>query len=273
MKFVSIFRYKAFYILLTLIVIFLLEFFFFLHYQNKECHISIDDVSISMKDLTENEQRYSSIFDQDLFAWLRCLHNKTGAKFTLYVYEDDNEYSINEFPQKYKEEFEKNSSWLKIGYHAKNPSISKDSIANYEMFVSSFNNVDNNLSNKVGIAKAKIIRLHYFFATTEEVAFLKRRGVTYLLSADDNRISYSLSKSRNDSLCKYGELITPWGGYIKTDYRLEKSNVFTKLFRHANDDKLVVFTHEWALRKKSVRYKMVLLCYFLGINNVNFISI
>lgn len=216
MKFVNVIKDKAFYLLLILVGIFLcLEIFFFVHYQNKECHISIDDVSISMKDLTENEVVYTSIFDQDLFAWLRSLHNMTGAKFTLYVYEEDNVYSINEFPKKYKEEFEKNNSWLKIGYHAKNPSISKDSIANYEVFASSFNNVNNILSNKVGIAKAKMIRLHYFFATPEEVALLKRSGVAYLLSADDNRISYSLSKSRNDSLYKNGELITPWGGVFK----------------------------------------------------------
>lgn len=98
------------------------------------------------------------------------------------------------------------------------------------------------------------------------VDFLKKRGVTTLLVADDNRISYSLSKVNNDKLITEDVLTYDGMTYIRTDIRVEKDNVVQKLFTHCFDKELVVFAHEWALY--SSRRKWMKLGVFLFVLKV-----
>ena len=176
--------------------------YIFFSYKEKVVHLSFDDVSECIKNITNDSTSFNSIFDHTFFAELLELHERTGAKFTLYVYEHDDNYNISQFPQKFAHEFNTNKDWLKIGYHAKNPSISKDSISDYTLFTTSFCRVDSILNLRVLGAKSDMLRLHYFFATREEVFFLHKYGVRSLLSADDDRLSYSLSYSQNAKLTK-----------------------------------------------------------------------
>lgn len=94
------------------------------------------------------------------------------------------------------------------------------------------------------------------------VNFLKTKGITTLLAADDDRrISYSLSGKLNGQLIAQGELTIDGMRYVKTDIRVERDCVVFQLFKHCFDNELVVFTHEWALY--SSRRKWVKLGIFL----------
>ena len=62
-------------------------FLTFLCFYNKPVHYSIDDVEICMRDLCQGDKKYESIFQQPFFSFLKKLHNRTGAKITLYTYE------------------------------------------------------------------------------------------------------------------------------------------------------------------------------------------
>ena len=136
-----------------IIVIFFLSVAFFLGvgfiaYSGKKVHFSFDDVSMCMKELTSDSTKYNSIFDHPFLGELKELHNSTGAKFTLFVYEQDGEYSFIDFPNNFAAEFDKNADWLKVGYHAMNPSITRDSIDMDSVFIPSFDRVDRVLSTK-----------------------------------------------------------------------------------------------------------------------------
>ena len=86
--------------------------------SEKFVHFSIDDCSAVFKDITENENEYDYLFEQSFFKYLRSLHKKYDAKVTLYCFYDFNNFCIKNCTTKFKKDFEENSDWLKIGYHA-----------------------------------------------------------------------------------------------------------------------------------------------------------
>lgn len=91
--------------------------------MNKKTYFFIDDVIWCFRDIAR--QRPASIFDQHYLKMFKKLHDRFGFKVVLnsfyrtdYFYGDD-EFSISEMPDAYKAEWEANSDWLKIGFHAK----------------------------------------------------------------------------------------------------------------------------------------------------------
>lgn len=254
--------------LISISTILLLTYVFLLCcYNGKKVHLSIDDVSISMKDLTSDSLEYSSILEQSFFRKLHFLHRYLGAKFTLYVYANDGSYDIDNFPCKYKYELQ-SYSWLRFGYHAQSP---MDSIPNFAEFKDAYNKVDSNLLVKLG-GHTKTLRLHYFYASYDIVKFLKEKGIATLLSADDNRISYSLSKDNNGKLIAEGVLYYDGINYMRTDIRVERDNIVLKLFTHCFDKELVVFAHEWALCSKRGNWvKLGVFLFILKILGCDFI--
>ncbi|MBR1467662.1 MAG: hypothetical protein IJ606_03415 [Bacteroidaceae bacterium] len=252
-------------LLITATIIVLPIFFL----SEKECHLSFDDVSKCMKELTLHRDRYSSIFEEPFLRELKRLHDITGAKFTLYLYERDGGYDIADFPDRFAKEFDKNGSWLKVGYHSKSLDSTLDSIADYKTFVISFNKVDSVLTTKFRSARTHILRLHMYYATTREISHLRSMGITTLLCADDNRISYDLKKKENVLLSQKEYFIKNSMTYITTDLRIERDNAIIGLVTNSTDDYFVIFTHEWAYHGM-VRLKFNFLVFYLFIYNCIF---
>lgn len=125
----------------------LIYIFLFCCYNGKKVHLSLDDVSISVRELACDSAVYNSVFEQSFFRKLKFLHQCCGAKFTLYVYEEDGSYRIDDFPVKYGQELSDNHSWLRFGYHAQSPT---DSIPQYASFRTAYNKVDSNLCARFG---------------------------------------------------------------------------------------------------------------------------
>lgn len=244
------------------------------YYKNKTVHLSFDDCYLCLKDLSSDSTKYYSVFEQPFFADLKDMHDATGAKFTLYTYEEVNDFDITQLPDKYVKELNENSDWLKIGYHAKNPTITKDSIAIYQVFTESFSKVDSVLSAKSlgGGGKSSTIRLHFFYATQEETEYMRKHGIKKLLSADDDRVSYSLSEKDNKSLMQAETLTKNGMKYVSTDLRIERDNVILGLWKNLNDEELVVFTHEWAYSKPFIKWKYKALIKLLSLYNCVFIN-
>ncbi len=88
----------------------------------QKVHFSIDDVSVALRDLTENEKKYGSLFDQKFFKYLKGLNERYGAKVTLYCFYEFNGFCLADCTEKFKDEFSSNADWLKFGYHAYNES-------------------------------------------------------------------------------------------------------------------------------------------------------
>lgn len=91
--------------------------------MKKKAYFYIDDVIWPFRDITR--QRPASIFEQHLLKMLKEAHDRYGLKVVLnafyrtdYFYGDD-EFTLAEMTDAYKAEWEANSDWLKIGFHAK----------------------------------------------------------------------------------------------------------------------------------------------------------
>lgn len=254
-------------ILLITSIIILLPFYWL---KNKPIHISVDDVEICMRDMQEYDKQYASVFQQPFFSNLRKLHLQTGAKFTLYTYERSGNYHVSKIPKRFIHEIQNSADWLRFGFHAKEPEFIKDSVSRIEYFESSYNSLEK--SELLG-GGGKKLRLHYYYATPEEVDFLKDKGVEVLFSADDERVSYSLPKVIDRELQKKETISYRGMTYERTDIRIEKTWCpIIDLILNRNDDKIVIFTHEWALQDRFNRLKFYMTIYFLGFYCVEFIN-
>ena len=173
-------RNKKYVLLIVLFVLFLLSFCALKPwYSGKKVHVSIDDVAICLKDLNDNKDKYSSLFEQPFFSYLKCYHDCFGVKFTLYTYEQYKDYNISCLTNKYRDEFLNNSDWLKLGYHAKSDMATKDSISDMNFLISSFINTQKGLEYSVGSC-ASMLRLHFYYATQSEIDTLKNLGGHFL---------------------------------------------------------------------------------------------
>ena len=91
--------------------------------MDKKAFFFVDDVVWVFRDLTR--QRPKSIFEHHFLKSLKETHDKTGLKVQLnlfyrtdYFYGND-EFSLADMTDSYKSEFEANSDWLKLAFHAK----------------------------------------------------------------------------------------------------------------------------------------------------------
>jgi len=221
--------------------------------NGKQVHLSLDDFYTAFIDLNKNN--YSTIFEQPTFHYLRSIHNTTGAKFTLYTFPKTKNWNLYDIPSQHLNELAR-ASWIKIGFHSATPeSTNNDSEELQKAFI--------NFKEAIPLdLQAQTLRLHYYHSTQKDAQFLASMGIRTLLSADDNRISYSLPISANDSLLALQRIQKDSMAYERTDIRIEKSffpifNVLT----HLQDNKLVIFTHEWALNTWNALMFRVLIYY------------
>jgi hypothetical protein len=78
---------------------------------------SIDDNSFFLRDIAQ--KNYKSLFDCFYLDILRKLHTKYGARFVLNIYyTTEDGFTLAQFPDRYKGEWQKNSNWLKLAFHA-----------------------------------------------------------------------------------------------------------------------------------------------------------
>ena len=91
--------------------------------------LSSDDNILFLQDLTQNRDKYSSIFDNPYLALYKRAHELYGAKVHLnlfYEYVPDAKYfsahpdyfNLSMMTDKFKAEFEANSDWLRLAFHA-----------------------------------------------------------------------------------------------------------------------------------------------------------
>ena len=214
----------------------------------KTVHYSFDDVYEILRELTEHSADYASIFDCRRLAALRKLHKKYDAKFSMFCFEEAAGYHISNVTTKFRAEFERNSDWLKFGYHGKDRQTKFHEGFPLEEFRKSYENAEQAIIAFAGKASlCKTIRLHFFMCTTQQKQFLKEKGIVALLASDDARVSYDLSKEENSQLQR--ECLFEKGlFYYKTDMRLELvADVWAEFQMIQDLEHVVVFTHEYEL--------------------------
>lgn len=221
--------------------------------ESKIMHISFDDVYECLYDITENN--YSSVFENSMLSDLKSLHNEYGAVFTLNCFvksTKQNNYDISKLPTRYQEELSSCSDWLKFAFHAQddNSRYDEDCVQeiteSYKIFTDAILNLTGN-PNSIDT----VTRLGFFSGNSANVNAIKNcdYGITGLLTADDERISYYFSQEMNDFVNSKNECYDINTGFklIQTQKRLEgvkDTSAELKTLNEYNGNIIEVFTHE-----------------------------
>lgn len=95
--------------------------------------LSSDDNILFLQDIAEHKDEYKSIFDNPYLAMYKEAHDKYGANVQLNIHWEfePNErwfsdksrkpFNLAMMTDKFKSEFEANSNWLKLSFHAREP--------------------------------------------------------------------------------------------------------------------------------------------------------
>jgi hypothetical protein len=87
-------------------------------HSEKRYRFVIDDNSFFLRDITQ--KKYKSLFDCFYLKMLQELNAKYGACFTLNIYyTTGDDWSLEQFPDKYRGEWEANAHWLRLAFHAR----------------------------------------------------------------------------------------------------------------------------------------------------------
>ncbi len=102
----------------------------------------IDDVIWVFRDLTR--QRPASLFDNPFMSMLKENHDKYGLTVQLNIFYrtdffyGDDEFTLSDMTDAYKSEFEANTDWLRLAFHA------KQEFPDYPYVNATYNDVKNN---------------------------------------------------------------------------------------------------------------------------------
>ena len=171
---------------------------------DKLVHFSCDDTYACLYDLIKNGSSYSSIFDNTFFASLKTCHESTGACFTLNTFNTETtvpDYNISNVPSKFQSDFQANKSWLRFAFHAEDEKTycknitAEAALASYNKFVAAIYQLTGDYD-----CIDPITRLGFFSSNLENALVFKNaeHGIIGLLTADDTRTSYYLSKEESE---------------------------------------------------------------------------
>ena len=230
-------------------------------FEKKEkikCHLSIDDTYSAFVELCDD--RYASLWQHPFWRNLRKAHEKWGCSFTLYVFGGLEQQRNLLKKELMMAEFQECSTWIKVTYHGADSDDQAKFKENYYQAKGFF--------TKLGGKEilAHITRLHMFRGTYDIIDFLKKEGIEFMLTADDDRLSYDLCEKQMQELRKTGIVRHNSMIYLHTDIRLEKCNFLIQYYkwRKRRNKLIVLFTHEYYIKKK-IPLVMVKLNFLLNL--------
>lgn len=150
-----------------------------------------------------------SVFDHPYLAMLKGLHRQYGLKVHLnvfYSYEPGG-FSLADFPECYKAEWEQNADWLRFSFHAKHnePEFPYDS-CEAAVLAKDFAQVTGELERIAGKPSIEnTVTLHYMRADEDGCRALKRQGVLALIGgfypiAGRNALNYCLTQEQTKEM-------------------------------------------------------------------------
>lgn len=254
--------------------------------KKKLMHLSVDDVILTFKELTEST--YTSLFEHPVLAFFKQMNDQYGAVFSLYAFYTDltngvETFNLSQMTDRFKAEFEANSDWLKIGFHAREVTSSYGGGGSVNAGIH-YNEVINQVIRFAGKKSIdKVVRLGFYAGNIDAVTRLKAApyGIIGLLSAEDTRNSYYHTEEQRLFLQANDELYDDVNNvyFASTDLRLENSSlptvasITTELNNRLTDpvyadrmEKLIIFTHEVRLTNQTVLEKIEASCQFASEN-------
>lgn len=247
-------------------------------------HFSIDDTYYILNDLAANADRWSTIFDHPHLHFLKSLHEQYGLTVSLYCFYQSHESNLTVVPDCYREDFVRNSEWLKWGFHARD-NASRYHSTTSEQARRDYEDVMGELVRITGAVECldRMPRLHFFTGNRESLCAMRdaKNGIWGVLAPDDGRNAYFLDEKLSRTIRDNGIYIDSDTElyFFPTDIRLEHIDNIAEVIPHMEhclfDSKrekhlLVVFTHEVRLSEQSIRHKITDLCLFACEQGVTF---
>ena len=87
------------------------------NYTNKY-RLSLDDNILFLKDISVNSSKYTSIFENPYLGFLKEVHDTYGTKIHINIYYQTEGFNLSDMTDKYREEWSRNSDWLRLSFHA-----------------------------------------------------------------------------------------------------------------------------------------------------------
>ena len=157
----------------------------------RKYRFTVDDNIQFLEDLTRNQNRYSSIFENPYLAGFYRLHQRFGLKVTLNLffsyYEDS--FSLRDMTARFREEFLANSDWLRFSFHARH-NDPPDPYANRpaQEILRDFDDVMEQVVRFAGRrCISDFMTVHYLLCTREACLALQSRGVRGLMGFPSER--------------------------------------------------------------------------------------
>ena len=87
----------------------------------RKYRFSLDDNIWFLQNLTKNKDKYESMFEDPYLALVKRIHDEYGSKFHVNIYYEtpkNGGFNLTEMTDKFKNEWRKNSDWLRLSFHA-----------------------------------------------------------------------------------------------------------------------------------------------------------
>lgn len=151
------------------------------------------------------KEGYDSIFDHPYLAMYKRLHERFGVKVQLNLYYVFADFTLADFPDKYKEEWRANSDWLKLSFHSYRGAYCPYENSGYDEVYNDCSAVNREIVRFASEdALGKTTTIHYCLNTPEGVEALKDCGVKGLLGLfgrpENPRTSYSIPLELTDGI-------------------------------------------------------------------------
>ncbi|MDF7816077.1 hypothetical protein P1X15_00680 [Runella sp. MFBS21] len=80
--------------------------------------LSIDDNIWFLRDIHQNEDKYTSIFDNPYLGFLKEVHDTYGTKVHFNLFYETDGFNLSQLTDKYKSEWTANADWIRLSFHA-----------------------------------------------------------------------------------------------------------------------------------------------------------
>ena len=182
-------------------------------YSVPRYNFAVDDNIFFLRDIAR--KKYASLFDCFYLKMFRDLHKRYGTRFALNIYfAADGDFTLPQFPDRYKSEWKDNAGWLKLAFHAYANSPDRPyQDAPAAKLLADYDKVAAEIHRFAGEDTfAPPTNIHFAMVTPEGIKAVHRRGVRALsgyFAKMNGRwdINYGFDAQRSEYLFKHDVLM------------------------------------------------------------------
>lgn len=161
---------------------------------------SVDDNIWFLRDIARNVDKYQSIFENPYLSMWRDMHEKYGTKVHFNIYYETDFFNLTQMPVKFREEWRRNSDWIRLSFHARANDPAKPYLnAPAAQIRTDYELVAREIERFAGSdLLGKVTTVHWGEATREGSRALHDEGIRvlagyFIMQDGQPRVSYYLS--------------------------------------------------------------------------------